>query len=189
MFLNNYWKYRTTLEKNFNFLTSGYYTLGYASGIKKYNGGDLGYMLCGVSLNAMTNTNYFPFVVNQVKGLCTEVTAKFGTGDHTIDADDFNIGGTDITADFSNVSISVIPAVDDGHTYDISISATYTGSRTTLKRIGITKDVYCNSVQSQEIYNMSIYKAPVLMISHELSEPIELNNGDPVNIIIKVTQQ
>jgi hypothetical protein len=191
MYLNNYWKYKLTLEKYFSIVTDGYNTTGYASGINKYTGESIGYMLCAFSRNKINNgqANYNNPMCYQARGLCVEAGVKFGAGDHTIDADDYNIGGTDITADFTSVTISVIPAVDDGYTYDIIISATYNGSGTTLKRVGVTKDVYCNSVQSQELNNLSTYKAPVLMISHELSEPITLNNGDPVNIIIKVTQK
>lgn len=187
MFLNNYWKYKMGLDKNFGFNSSGYQTTGSNVGLKNYSGVSF-YMFTKFSINEMTYANYYSEVPKQVQGLSVGVAVKFGAGEQEGSVDDYAISGTDITSDFVSTTISSTPSVDEGFTYDIVISAIYNGSGTTLKRIGITKDVYGNTNSSVETTNLTGYKIPVLMISHELSEPITLNNGDPVNIIMKITQ-
>ena len=191
MFLNNYWKVKAAMDSHPRVYYNGnIHILGYLIGVKNVE---------GTSANLYIATTYsttaldYPDKVNQAgkqdRLLTVDNAVLIATGDHTISADDYTIGGTNITSSFSNLSLScVVNSELGGEIYTFTITGTYTGSSSVVvKRIGVTKNLEYNKVADSSI--TSVYKTPFLLIEHELETPISLNNGDPLNIVLKITQQ
>lgn len=188
MFLSNYWKIKACLDAHFEVINHNTISMsrviGWDYGAKLLDGTSAGY------ISASFTENLFTMITAQMKFIGSGNSVKFATGSHVIDTDDYTIGGTDITSSFSSVTTSYVRNYDSGkEIYIITIAGTYNGSDpTTLQRIGIVKDVYCNSNQYQN-YVTDPTHSNILLIEHELETPISLSNGDSINIVLKVTQQ
>lgn len=191
MFLNNYWKIKSMYETYpQTYHANKTETKGYDVGVKKPDGTSAGYITAQMSDGGMTYTDWQNGIMKSL-GILLGVgnAVKLATGDYTISADDYTIGGTDVTSDFSGLSLSVtINASSGGEDIVCVIAGTYNGAESIeVTRVGITKDVYRED--SATVNNNSSPKhTPVLIVEHELTQSITLNNGDPLNIVLKVTQ-
>ncbi len=191
MFLNNYWKVKAAMDSHPRVYYNGnIHTLGYLIGVKNVEGTSENlYIATTYSTTALDYSDIVNQAGKQDRLLTVDNAVLIATGDHTISADDYAIGGTNITSNFSNLSLScVVNSELGGEVYTFTVTGTYTGSSSVvIRRIGITKKLHYNSVADAGI--TSVYTTPVLLIEHELESPIALNQGDPINIILKVTQQ
>lgn len=192
MFLNNYWKLRALFENHPRVYANDYnHILGYLTGAKNIgNTSPNLYVSTTYSTNILRNfTDVAAQAGKQDRLLTVDNSVLLATGDHVISADDYTVGGTDITNQIQNLSLtSAVNSEDGGETFVFTITGTYAGSSPVeIKRVGITKSLQYNS--STDVSIGTVYKTPFLLIEHELESPIALNQGDPINIILKVTQE
>lgn len=191
MFLNNYWKIKAAMDSHPRvYYNNNFHTLGYLIGVKNVEGTSANlYIATTYSTSILGYTDKINQAGKQDRLLTVDNAVLIATGDHTISADDYAIGGTNITSNFSNLSLScVVNSELGGEIYTFTTTGTYTGSSSVVvKRIGITKNM--EYIGTNESSSTTVYKTPFLLIEHELETPISLNNGDPLNIVLKITQQ
>jgi len=191
MFLNNYWKLRALFENYPRVYKDTYnHVRGYLIGVKNIEGtsNDL-YIPATYSTNVLGTDSVATQAGKQDRLLKADNSVRLATGDHVISADDYTVGGTDITSQIRNLSItSTVSSEDGGETFVFTITGTYTGSSAVeVKRVGIVKKLQYTGQADWTLTN--IYTTDFMLIEHELESPIALNQGDPINIILKVTQQ
>lgn len=192
MFLNNYWKWRAAIDGNFVLNGSGGASVwGVSSGIKDTSGNIIPYIVVGSNYNAFRNwTSALVPLFGEVPVLLRSgLQALLAEGSHTPSPDDYTIGGTDITSQFGNLTVTwSTSSENDDVSYTIAITGTYTGTSTVVKRIGLTQAIY--KIPYDHVSDFAnISSSRMLFFSHELDNPITLNNGDPLNILLKIVQE
>ena len=190
MFLNNYWKAKAAMDTNpRTFWSNSQLRRGVLTGAKNTSGTSTGmYIVTSYSSGIMSTTTIANQAGIQDRLIGQGNSVKIATGDSNISADDYIIAGTDITSDFSNLSITTtIGTENGGETYVCAIVGVYNGvNEVEVTKIGITKTL--DYISSAEVSGSTLTTTQFLMVEHELTQPITLNNGDPLNIVLKVTQ-
>ena len=169
MILNNYWNWKSFIEKN---------PMG--------NGGnanqDIGLLdlsgnhanFCYSSANNGYMSTHMGLIYNWA--IKRSLSARIGSGDTAVQASDYALA-TDITSNFSNVSVTSSTSADGNSEKTITtISGTNTsGSSKTIKEVGITGIVYWNPNSDEQT---------ILLVRQILNDPIEVANGQTFTVTI-----
>jgi hypothetical protein len=174
MILNNYWNWKSYIEKN---------PMG-NSGNTSTNIGLIN--TSGTSAqfgNGSANNGYMSTHIGLLYNWAIKraLSAVVGSSDTAVQATDYNLGN-DITSSFSNVSVTTSTTADGNSEKTIvTVSgANSTGSAIIIKEMGITAFAY--STQGTGSGNT------VLLIRHVLDTPLTVANGQTFTLTLTWTE-
>lgn len=171
MILNNYWNYKTYMDKTG---TSWYTGTGFVPGL--YNmSGQTEQIVLGPNQRG-TIDNFYPVVENRATRM--KLVGYVGSSATTPTGTDYALS-TDITSSFSNVQLTTSVSSDGDleRTTFVLTGDNATGSAITIREIGIAKLMHIAFP-----YEGEEYLSPFLMIHHVLQDPEVIPAGEGFTI-------